>query len=483
MCLYFCTGCAISLLDGPKFDPSLDWNVISTPHFRIYFHQGEEVWAQKAAQIAEEAHAILVPRLGWEPAEPTHLVLIDHQDIANGAATPFPNNAIYVSLTPPPASPLPFLVGFDDWLRQVITHEYVHILQLDMHGGFTSVMRAIFGRQPLPLFVLNSAIPNIFQPGWLVEGLATYEETATGVSDRRDNAYTEMILRMAILEDRFPTLDQAGGRETWPGNQIQYLFGARFYDYLASRFGEHVLKELSLEYSNNAIPFFIDSTAKQILGQSYISLWQQWQNELTERYRTQREQVDAAGMTQSAPLTHRGDYNLGPRASPDGQRAVYTSVNPHDYPALRVMDLRNGDDHQLTRRNWGYAASWSRDGRFVAFSQLEVYRNYSVYSDLYLYDLERDSVKRLTHGARLQDPDFHPSGTQLICVENRLGEQRLIIYDLETGKQEMLDWVDTATMFSHPRWSPRWELCGGQRVASVDRWKPAPGQRRSRTGS
>jgi hypothetical protein len=253
----FCSGCAISLLGGPKFDPSLTWNVIRTPHFRVYFHQGEEDSARKAARIAEEVHAILVPRLGWDPKEPTQLVLADNDDSVSDAATPFPNNTIYLGLTPPLASPLPFPERYEDWLRDVITHEYVHILQLDMNTGFPALMRRIFGRQPVPFLIFNGAIPNILQPDWLIEGLAVYEETATGVSDRRDNAYTEMLLRMAILEDRFPTLDQAGGRDTWPDNQIQYLFGARFYDYLARRFGESVLKDLSLGYSENVIPFFV----------------------------------------------------------------------------------------------------------------------------------------------------------------------------------------------------------------------------------
>lgn len=271
-----CSGCALSLLQGPKLDPALTWKVLRTPHFQVTFHQGEEALAQKAARVAEDVHTILVPRLGWAPDEPTHIVLIDNADTTFGAATPFPNNTIYISLTPPPGSPVPFLVGFDDWLQEVLTHEYAHILQLDMNTGFPSFVRSVFGRQLPPLLIFNGALPNIFQPDWLIEGLATYEETATGVSDRRDNAYTEMLLRMAILEDRFPTLDQAGGQDTWPGHQIQYLFGARFYDYLARRFGEGVLKELSLEYSNNVLPFFVGASGRQVLGQSYDSLWAAW---------------------------------------------------------------------------------------------------------------------------------------------------------------------------------------------------------------
>ncbi|MBI3811026.1 MAG: PD40 domain-containing protein, partial [Nitrospirae bacterium] len=379
----FCSGCAISLLSGPKFDPSLDWNVIATPHFRVYFHQGEEEWARKTARIAEEVHSKLAPKLGWEPAEPTQLVLIDNEDATSGSATPFPYDSIYISLTPPPENPVPFLIGYDDWLRDVITHEYTHILQLDMNTGFPALMRTIFGRQPIPFLILNSAIPNLLQPDWLIEGLAVYEETAAGVSDRRDNAYADMLLRMAILENRFPTLDQAGGLDSWPGHQTEYLVGARFYDYIARRFGESALKDLSLEYSGKVFPFFVGTTGRQILGQSYDSLWENWKAELEKKFREQEEGLKKQGLTPTVPITHRGDYNLGPRVSPDGRRAVYTTLNPHEYPALRLVDMDNGSDHSLTQRNMGYTASWSPDGKRLAFSQLEVYRNSSEYSDLY----------------------------------------------------------------------------------------------------
>jgi Tol biopolymer transport system component len=470
-----CSGCAISLLGGPKFDPALNWNVIPTPHFRVYFHQGEEELAQKAARIAEEVHSILVPRLGWEPAEPTQLVLVDNDDLVADAATPFPNNTIYIGLTPPLANPLPFPERYDDWFRDVITHEYVHILQLDMNTGFPAMMRTIFGRQPIPFVIFNSGIPNILQPDWLIEGLATFEETATGVSDRGDNAYTEMLLRMAILEDRFPTLDQAGGIETWPDNQIQYLFGAGFLHYLVQRYGERVLKELNLNYSDRVVPFFVGMNGEQVLGETYGKLWNDWKSELTYKFEQQRKELGAAGLTKSRPVTRRGDYVLGPRTNPNDGRIAYTRVNPKEYPSIHLMDPQTGEDGFLLDRNYAYTVSWSSDGQKIAFSQLEIYRNYSVYSDLYIYDLSSKKTRRLTTGARLRDPDFHPDGNRLVCVENRLGRNRLIIYDLTTGRSEALDWADTDMIWLHPRWSPDGHLItasvwknGAQGLALVD---------------
>lgn len=455
----------IGFVGGPKFDPSLTWKVIKTPHFLIYYHQGEEASAKKAADIAEEIHPILTKRIGWEPAEPTHLVLLDHTDATFGAMLPFPHNTIYIALTPPLSNTLPFPVRLDDWLREVITHEYVHVLQIDMNTGFTSIVRTLFGRQPFPLFIFNSALPNLWQPAWLIEGLATYEETALGVSDRRDSAYSEMILRMAVLEDQFPTFDQGNGRDTWPGHQIEYIFGAAFYRYLAGRFGERALKEISLKYSDNVFPFFVDTTAREIFGQSYLSLWSAWQKELKVKYEQQRKELERQGWTAGTPLTEPGYYQLGPQGDPQGRRVVYTRVDPHEEPSLRIKTLDSGKDHFLLLRNGGFTASWSRDGNRLVFSQPEVYRNYSFYNDLYLYDLREKRLNRLTNGARLRDPDFHPDGTRLIAVENALGKSRLVLYDLAARRLDPLDWIEEGVALTHPRWSP-----DGRRVA-VTAWK------------
>ena len=47
------------------------------------------------------------------------------------------------------------LTAYDDWLRLVITHEYTHVLQLDMVNGGPETVQKVLGR---------IYFPNMFQP-------------------------------------------------------------------------------------------------------------------------------------------------------------------------------------------------------------------------------------------------------------------------------------------------------------------------------
>ena len=139
-----------------------------TPHFAVHFHEGCDELAARAARLAEEIHAQLAPRVGWTPRARTQLIIADDSDAAGGWASPYPYNQIMITPTPPLGEPGLGTTRHDDWLRLVITHEYTHVLQLDMAVAAAAGLRRVFGR----LY-----FPNALQPQWLIEGLATFEET------------------------------------------------------------------------------------------------------------------------------------------------------------------------------------------------------------------------------------------------------------------------------------------------------------------
>ena len=237
--------CALlALLNSPalaKFDPAFTWTTLETPHFIVHYHQGEEGIAKRVAVIAEDVHTRLVPRIKWEPKEKTRFVLADSSDEANGMATPLPYNRVVLYLTQPVGEPGFGTTAYDEWLRTLITHEYTHILHLDMVGGVPEVIQDIFGR---------IYFPNLFEPIWMIEGLATYEETEQTAGGRGRSPGSEMVLRLAVLEDRFPDLSQATVYpERWPRGDTPYLFGEAFTRYIADTYGREKLADISTVYS------------------------------------------------------------------------------------------------------------------------------------------------------------------------------------------------------------------------------------------
>lgn len=442
-------GCGPTFIPFEKFDPQLRWEVIESPHFQVYYHQNEQEIALKASQIAEEVHQSLSQRFQWTPGSKTDLIISDYLDAVFGQATPFPNNIITITPTQPAGGLGIQPIRYEDWLRVVITHEYTHILHLDSVGGFPLLMRYFFGRNPVPLF----SIPNIWQPLWMIEGLAVYMETTEGTSDRMDNSFTEMILRMAVLDHQLDSIDQASRALTiWPDGFLPYLYGAKFYQFIAKKYGPEKLTEISRRYSRNTLPFRVEKTAEEVLERDYLDLWAEWRTGLNVRYSTAAKKVRDLGLTSVRLLTDRGNEILGGRYSPDGKNILYTEHSPDHYPSFHVVDREGKNDRVLSRRNTGFDAAWSPDGQKIIYSQLEVYQNFSFFSDLYSRDLSKKETKRLTNGLRGKEVDYSPQGHFLVFVQEELGKNRLALWSFEKSAVIGMTPFSDSFLISSPRW-------------------------------
>ena len=112
--------------------------------------------------------------------------------------------------------PGPSRTNFDDWLRDLILHEYSHIVQIDQVRGLPRALSYVFGRVMLP---------NALAPSWLDEGYAVYNETRFSNFGRLRSAEYDMVARVAADSGRLLPVDRCGGYELqrFPGGDAPYL--------------------------------------------------------------------------------------------------------------------------------------------------------------------------------------------------------------------------------------------------------------------
>lgn len=434
--------------DAASYPPGYRWRTLTTDHFYVHFHQGEEELAQRAAEIAEQVHDRITPLFEYEPAGRTDIVLTDHVDVANGSATPFPSNRIEIYVSAPGADPSSTIEHYDNWLNLVITHEYAHILHLDQVRGFWGGFRKIFGRHPL-------TFPNAFSPLWVTEGLATLVESEATDAGRLKSTFVDMVLRTAAIEGRFATAAQAGGvSPAWPGGSARYLYGAKFLAWLAQKEGADKIAEYVRDYSGNVVPFRVNASAEAVFGKELGDLWDEWSREQQREYQAQHATLEREGFSPRRAITRLGFETKYPELSPSGDRIAYVHDGPFEFPTIRVREIGSHRDSAKQRVNSASRLSWSPDGTLIAFSQLERFRTFSVLSDLYLWNVATGRVRRLTDGARLKDPAFTRDGGALVAVENRGGRNRLVEVSISDGQIRPIVAPADFTQFSEPSVSP-----------------------------
>lgn len=433
--------------------PDARWYTFDTPHFQVHYEEGLEPLARRAAATAEAARTVLDSVLVEGPRGRVHLVLADNLDYSNGLASLFPRNRVIVYAHAPVDEPT--LAYAYDWLELVVTHELAHVHHLDYASPSIRRFRSLLGRVPL-LF------PSATVPQWNTEGLATWLESRLTGAGRVRGTYHDMVLRTAVLEDRFFSIDRVTGRPTsWPGGNAAYVYGSLFTEYLAERFGEDAAARFVREVGGRWIPYFTDHAAREAYGATFSRAWTDWRDSLRTGYAAQADSLRAAGLTEPEMLTEAGRTTGWPRFSPDGSRIAFAQVTGRDDPHTALIEA-DGRVRHLAKRTGAGPIAWRPDGEEIVTSQLESIDPYRLFHDLYAVDLAGDQ-DRLTHGTRLAEPDVRRDG-RMVAVRGGGEWNALVTTDDEGRVLRALAESTSGVNWANPRWSP-----DGTRIA-VARW-------------
>ncbi|MGD8897139.1 MAG: BamA/TamA family outer membrane protein [Acidobacteriota bacterium] len=473
----FLLSAATRAVQAASYPPHLRFQTISTEQVSVHFHQGLERRAREAATLATELLSDYEARYEQNVGR-VHVVIVDAADDPNGFATPVPFPLVTIRAVAPDGSD-----GFgnhEDWLRLALTHELAHTVHLEEAHGLWRAARTILGRAPY-LF------PNAYSMSWLIEGLATYEETERTAFGRGRDPDSQMVLRMAALDDRFPSEDQAiYALDSWPGGQAPYLFGEAFVRWLTERGGDDTLPRWARQHSTQIIPFLDGRTSRKVTGDGLHTQWKAWEEEATAAFERQAETRQTEGLTESRALTDRGIQQMSPRFSPDGAWVAYSSRTLSRFPAIRIARADGSEDRRLVLRNGGSGLAWTPDGQEIVFAEAQVYRTFSIFNDLSAVNVETGRVRRITRGARAYDPDISPDGRAIVFARKMGDRSELFTTRIEGGNLLPLTTSPPGVEWSGPRWSPRGDAIVASRllpggwldVVHVD---PATGETRNLT--
>jgi Peptidase of plants and bacteria/WD40-like Beta Propeller Repeat len=470
--IFLSTGAAIRTAEAQYFGQNkvqyqdFTFRILHTPHFDIYYYPEEEPGVKYAARIAERWYArhSIILQDSLHGAQPLILYAsFPHFEETNvvqgiGIGTGGVTEPALRRITLPFAGPL-------EETNHVIGHELVHAFQYDILGREDSGAVAGLSAERLPL--------------WFIEGMAEYFSLGP------DDPNTTMWMREATRR-QLPDISDLDNPKYFP-----YRYGQSLLAYIGGRWGDSTIAEL---LKNVRRARSVSASIDSVLGISTDSLSRDWHAALHAQYDSLATRTSVPTDYGPALISEKngGELNVSPVVSPDGKHLVFfstknmfsidlyladarTGKNQRDIystaldshlqnlefinsagswdaagqqfvfsavrkgrPILEILNLKSDRiEREIPFRSLGqiFDPAWSPDGRYIAFSAIE-----GGLSDLFLYDLQTDSLQRLTDDAYADvQPAWSPDGHRLAFVTDRfttnlddidLGNYQLAIMDL-----------------------------------------------------
>ncbi|MFH1613257.1 MAG: hypothetical protein ABIB46_06030 [bacterium] len=279
-----------------------DWQALKTKNFTVFYKLGYEWKAKQSLAILEAYREKVVKLTGNKNIGHIPITIYDAGTISNGFCNPINKNIGIYTYSPS--------FGFcENWNRMVSVHEYIHMGHLTQTEGISKIMTTIFG---------SVFAPNLFSPGWIVEGITVYGESQNSHYEGRlnDGFFDDCIMAKA-KEKKFPSIFTATYSPfEFPGGGGIYLYGGELFQYLSLKYGEDKFAKVFntqsssvFSYPGLLFPFLgIDRSVKKVYGKSFPQLFKEWQKETEKKakdWQMEGEKITDTGWDISSPLVYQ----------------------------------------------------------------------------------------------------------------------------------------------------------------------------------
>lgn len=367
--------------------PDLKWNVIRTEHFNVFYPESvnpdskhyinADFTARKTAFIAEEMYPLVCGQFNYYLDETVNIVMLDQTDTLTGYTVP---NFDWIVVSARHSDLLWRLRGHHDWLRNVMYHEFAHVVSLKAdqvfaEESFGAVLQAnwydgrgafdVTGDNQADLGVSVDVRASVFlgtgDPWFWVEGGAEYYTQVAGINTWTANR--DMRMRMDTLDGWLLNFDDMGdymgSNGGFDGNR-HYLSGYSFALYLEERFGEGVYQSFALKRDEKGWSPNWLSVIEDTLNISADELHADWKTWAMEKYQKVADQV----MEDPAIGTAVG-YDL-PYWHKDSPEALENLVHVKTFKGAAKYKWRRDRESASGLYSWG--SRFSPDGKWYARS-------------------------------------------------------------------------------------------------------------------
>lgn len=358
------------------------WIEIRTEHFTVVVKEDLEKYGQSVASKAEEAFKRL-QKFSHKHPKNTYIIVDHTKGFSNGSATFFPYPIIRLQpITPDSTSS----VGqYNDWLLELLIHEYTHILSFHNTKGLYTPLRWLLG---------STVSPGYFQPTWYQEGIAVYTESHLSNGGRlRNSTYNAYKKELKAFN---VSLANEQDTNLYPFGSAPYIYGSWLNQNLLGSDDLESASKLHHRLSGR-LPYTINGAYKKTTGDSVYKAWRR----LFSRKKsvTNTPKPNELG---TLPFWNDKDKSL-----------YFSQLDPFLFDQVIKQSADGSQEQLLKARNIIQLKVYKSDVYYLSLKIFE--RDHQAYS-LYKYDSKTKKTLRLKARDNIRGFDITKDGLLLLTA-------------------------------------------------------------------
>ncbi len=416
--------------------PQIDLSMLRTKDLSLlYFDPAQTYLTPYVGRAYENALHFHEHMFGWTPWERPTVLLKDFSDYGNAAARSSPNNAVLLDVAPLSQTYETFSPG--ERFFTLNNHELTHVATMDVWDAHDAGWRRFLHGKPMPVQEHPETIlynylstPRVNTPRWYLEGSAVFMETwMAGGLGRGQGAYDEMVFR-AKVRDHAEIYSPLGLESKGITNDFQvgvndYLYGTRFYSYLALTYGpDKVIAWLRRDPGSAG---YYATQFRRVYGKPLDQAWAEW---IAWERSFQTKNLEELGKYPLTPVTHLAKRGLGSVSrtffDPKTNSLIGAFRYPGVLPYVGMLSLDTGKIRKLSdiKGSMLYSVTslaYDPDARTAFFTE----DNYA-YRDIIAIDVDTGKRRTLLRDARIGEMAFDPQNKSLWALRHQNGFTTLV---------------------------------------------------------